>query len=97
MAESKVSDLLYSVLKDGIINGDKIDKTFFDSVDSRFHVKILQHTSAENFENFLRHLTEGITYHRKYGCLKLFAQLYKEVKEHAEELRSDKYVKKRWR
>ena len=70
--EQKLSDLLWKVLKDRIINGDEININLFNH---RLYEKVVQHSSSDAFAYFLRDLKDDIERQRKYGCLKLLATL----------------------
>lgn len=93
-SDAKLSELLPDVLKDRIIKGGEINKSLFENSNLKFYNKIVQHSSTDDFADFLSGLQHDIDQQRKNGCLKLIAWIHKETKELAEDLRGDKYVQK---
>ena len=92
--EKKLGKLLPELLTEKILSGSKIDKPLIDSVSPTFFKNIDDLNSSENFALFLRDLNYEIENQKKYGCLKLLAQVYNDTKKLAENLRDDAYLKK---
>jgi hypothetical protein len=92
--EKKLSKLLPELLTEKILSGSKIDKPLLDSVSPTFFKNIDDLNSSEKFALFLRDLNYEIKNQKKYGCLKLLAQVYNDTKKFAENLRDDAYLKK---
>ena len=85
--EKKLSKLLPELLTEKILSGSKIDKPLIDSVSPTFFKNIDDLNSSEKFALFLRALNYEIENQKKYGCLKLLAQVYNDTKKTCRKLK----------